>query len=214
MPPRQLAKARDRRRMEVSMLTKVGDRDVIRTMPFVQIKMALAANHKATRAYPPFDPLQVFSDDPQAKSDTTQTVAGQIYGVKVESDMSLKTTDFPIDTAAFDERSALSAEEAEQVVREAATALTDGDIQVASLHYVDPQRFGNAFADQTLAAAYGVKIIDENVSVSPRAETEDQALSYAEDMVRFAKDEAITDAMQEAGSVSYTHLTLPTTPYV
>lgn len=199
VPPRQLAKARDRRRMEVSMLTKVGDRDVIRTMPFVQIKMALAANHKATRAYPPFDPLQVFSDDPQAKSDTTQTVAGQIYGVKVESDMSLKTTDFPIDTAAFDERSALSAEEAEQVVREAATALTDGDIQVASLHYVDPQRFGNAFADQTLAAAYGVKIIDENVSVSPRAETEDQALSYAEDMVRFAKDEAITDAMQEAG---------------
>ena len=34
--------------MEVSMVTKVGDRDVIRTMPFVQIKMALAASHKTT----------------------------------------------------------------------------------------------------------------------------------------------------------------------
>ncbi|TIT80839.1 MAG: M23 family peptidase, partial [Mesorhizobium sp.] len=36
--PRQIARAKDRRRMEVSMVTKVGDRDVIHTMPFVQIK--------------------------------------------------------------------------------------------------------------------------------------------------------------------------------
>ena len=49
--------------MEVSMVTKVGDRDVIRTMPFVQIKMALAAGHKTTRSYPPFDPLAVFAED-------------------------------------------------------------------------------------------------------------------------------------------------------
>ena len=32
--------------MEVSTVIKVGDRDVIRTVPFVQIKMALAAGHK------------------------------------------------------------------------------------------------------------------------------------------------------------------------
>ncbi|MER9357939.1 M23 family peptidase, partial [Mesorhizobium sp. M0514] len=61
--PRQIAKAKDRRRMEVSMVTKVGDRDVIHTMPFVQIKMALAAGHTTNRAYPPFDPMQVFGDD-------------------------------------------------------------------------------------------------------------------------------------------------------
>src|SRR3990170_4704921 len=60
---RQIAKAKDRRRMEVSMVTKVGDRDVIHTMPFVQIKMALAAAHTTSRAYPPFDPMQVFGDD-------------------------------------------------------------------------------------------------------------------------------------------------------
>ena len=44
--PRQIVRAKDRRRMEVSTVTKVGDRDVIRTVPFVQIKMALAAGHK------------------------------------------------------------------------------------------------------------------------------------------------------------------------
>ena len=64
---RQIAKAKDRRRMEVSMVTKVGDRDVIRTMPFVQIKMALAANHQTTRNYPAFDPLQVFAEDGAAQ---------------------------------------------------------------------------------------------------------------------------------------------------
>ena len=46
------------------------------------------------------------------------SIAGQIYGAKVESDMSLKTVDFPIETAAFDEKSGLSADEVEKVVRE------------------------------------------------------------------------------------------------
>ena len=54
--PRQIAKAKDRRRMEVSMVTKVGDRDVIHTMPFVQIKMALAAGHTTSRALPALRP--------------------------------------------------------------------------------------------------------------------------------------------------------------
>ncbi len=56
--PRQIAKAKDRRRMEVSMVTKVGDRDVIHTMPFVQIKMALAAGHTTTRSLSAFRPAR------------------------------------------------------------------------------------------------------------------------------------------------------------
>ncbi|MDX8463683.1 M23 family peptidase, partial [Mesorhizobium sp. VK2D] len=99
--PRQIARAKDRRRMEVSMVTKVGDRDVIHTMPFVQIKMALAAGHTTSRPYPPFDPMQVFGDDgdDNAQPASAAAVAGQIYGAKVESEMSLKTVDFPIETA-------------------------------------------------------------------------------------------------------------------
>ncbi|TIY03890.1 MAG: M23 family peptidase, partial [Mesorhizobium sp.] len=89
--PRQIAKAKDRRRMEVSMVTKVGDRDVIHTMPFVQIKMALAAGHTTSRAYPPFNPMQVFGDDRDGNAGQPATAAaGQIYGAKVESEMSLK----------------------------------------------------------------------------------------------------------------------------
>ncbi len=197
--PRQIAKAKDRRRMEVSMVTKVGDRDVIHTMPFVQIKMALAAGHTTSRAYPPFNPMQVFGDDRDGNTGQPATAAaGQIYGAKVESEMSLKTVDFPIETAAFDERSDLSADEVEKVVRQAGTGLTDGAVQVASLHYVDPQRFGDAFAE-SMAGSYDVRIVPENVSVSPRAAPDDQAPAFAEEIIPFTRDRDIVEAFADSG---------------
>ncbi|NGO51550.1 M23 family metallopeptidase [Allomesorhizobium camelthorni] len=199
VPQRQIAKAKDRRRMEVSMVSREGDRDVIRTMPFVQIKMALAAGHKTTRSYPDFDPLEVFAEDGAALTASAST--GQIYGIKVESEMSLKTVDFPIETAAFDGRSGLSAKEVEQVVRETGSILTDGAIQVAALHYVDPQRFGDSLATQTLTASYGVRIVPENVSVWPREGTDETALAYAEEIIPFNEDREIVAAFADSGYV-------------
>lgn len=199
--PRQIAKAKDRRRMEVSMVTKVGDRDVIHTMPFVQIKMALAAGHSTPRAYPRFNPLQVFGDDSGGNAGQpapASTTPGQIYGAKVESDMSLKTVDFPIETADFDEKSDLSADEVEKVVREAGTGLSDGAVQVASLHYVDPQRFGDAFAE-SMAGSYDVRIVPENVSVSPRAAPDDQAPAFAEEIIPFTRDRDIVETFADSG---------------
>lgn len=198
--PRQIARAKDRRRMEVSMVTKVGDRDVIHTMPFVQIKMALAAGHTTSRPYPPFDPMQVFGDDgdDNAQPATATAVAGQIYGAKVESEMSLKTVDFPIETASFDEKSDLSADEVEKVVRDAGTGLSDGAVQVAALHYIDPQRFGDAFAE-SMAGSYDVKITQENVSVAPRATPDDQTPAFAEEIIPFTKDTDIAEAYADSG---------------
>ncbi len=196
-PARQISKAKDRRRMEVSMVTKVGDRDVIRTMPFVQIKMALAASHKTTRSYPSFDPLAIFAEDGAAQSASSTT--GQIYGAKVESDMSLKTVDFPLDQASFDEKSGLSTEEVEQVVRETGMILSDGAVQVAALHYIVPERFGDTLATQTLSASYGVRIVPENVSVTPRTTSEEQATVFAEEIIPFTADAEITKAFADSG---------------
>ncbi|HEY4191003.1 MAG TPA: M23 family metallopeptidase [Mesorhizobium sp.] len=198
VPLRQIARAKDRRRMEISMVTKVGDRDVIHTVPFVQIKMNLAAGHTTTRPYPAFDPMQVFGDDTPDQPASPVLGSGQIYGAKVESEMSLKTVDYPIATAAFDERNDLSANEVEKVVREAGADLDDGAIHVAALHYVDPQRFGDQLA-QSMAGSYGVKIVPENVSVSPRADAEDHAVSFAEEIIPFTKDYGIADAFADSG---------------
>ena len=195
---RQISKAKDRRRMEVSMVTKVGDRDVIRSMPFVQIKMALAASHKTTRSYPAFDPLEVFAEDGAAQPASSGTT-GMVYGVKVESEMSLKTIDFPIETAAFDEKSGLSADEVEKVVRETGSILTDGAIQVAALHYIVPERFGESFATPAMSASYGVRIVPENVSVSPRAPADDQSVAFAEEIIPFNTDRNVVSAFADSG---------------
>src|SRR5690606_6029243 len=95
--PRMVARATDRRRMDVSTMIREGDRDVVRTLPFVQVKMALAAGHTTTRSYPDFDPLRVFAADESGNEQTANM--GLIYGAKVESEVSLRTLDFPFETA-------------------------------------------------------------------------------------------------------------------
>ncbi|BCH30571.1 peptidase M24 [Mesorhizobium sp. L-8-10] len=197
VPARQITRAKDRRRMELSTVSRVGDRDVIRTMPFVQIKMALAASHSTSRSYPPFDPLSVFAEDGASAAQAATT--GTLYGAKVESEMSLKTVDFPLETAAFDEQSALSADEVEAVVRNTSAILTDGDVQVAALHYVDPQRFGESLTSQTLAASYGVRIVQENVSVTPRSSGDQGGLAFAEEIIPFTMPRNIAEAFADSG---------------
>jgi hypothetical protein len=60
----------DRRRMSLSTITRVGDSDVIRTKPFEYVKIALAANHKTEKSYPPFNPLNIFSDGAPSRRST------------------------------------------------------------------------------------------------------------------------------------------------
>jgi murein DD-endopeptidase MepM/ murein hydrolase activator NlpD len=198
IPPRQIARAKNRRRMEVSMVSRVGDRDVIKAMPFVQIKLQLAAGHKATRSYPPFDPLRVFADGDDSATPPA-ALTGQIYGSKVESEMSLKTVDFPIATAAFDERSELTATEVEDVVRRTSAGLSDGAIQVAALHYVDPQRFGDTLDAQVLTASYGVRIVPENVTVAPQRAPADDDVSLAEELIPLSDERDVSAVLADAG---------------
>ncbi|MBL0936015.1 MAG: M23 family metallopeptidase [Rhizobiaceae bacterium] len=192
---RILASTSDRQRMEISTLQREDDVDIVRTVPFVHVDMALAAGHTTDRDYPAFDPLEVFAEE----APPAPTVAmGQIYGAKVESEVSLRTTAFPLDSATFDTRSELSAEEVEAVVRNTGAILTDGDIQVAALHYVDPQRFGDGLAGTALGN-YGIRVVPENVSIAPRDSAAEPTPEFAEDMVVARSEEPIAELLAEAG---------------
>lgn len=193
--PHTVARASDRRRMEVSTVINRGDKEVVRVRPFVDVRMALAAGHTTSRDYPDFDPLAVFADVGDAKAAPT----GQIYGAKVESEVSLRTRPFPLREAAFEEKGELSDEEVEQVVRDTGAILAEGDVRVAALHYVDPQRFGTALSPESLAASYGARIVQENVSLAPRELRGEQEISFAEDIIVFRKDRSIADAFRQAG---------------
>jgi murein DD-endopeptidase MepM/ murein hydrolase activator NlpD len=192
---RILASTSDRRRMEISTLQREDEVDIVRTVPFVHVDMALAAGHSTDRDYPAFDPLEVFAEETPA----APTVAmGQIYGAKVESEVSLRTTPFPLADVAYDMRSELSAEEVEAVVRNTGAILTDGDIQVAALHYVDPQRFGDGLAGTALGN-YGIRVVPENVSIAPREPAAGSTPEFAEDMVVARREEPIAELLAEAG---------------
>lgn len=190
-------KSRDRRRMDVSTMQKVGEREVIRTRPFEYVRMALAAEHPASRQYPAFDAMSVFSDGAKQQAQPVNT--GQIYGAKIESEISLRTTDFPLRAANYDATSDLTSDEVEKVVRSTGQLLTDGDVQIASLHYVDPLRFGNSDSSFMLTQPLGVRITQENVSVSNRIVDGETNSGFSEDIIPFRSDSKIIDALNKSG---------------
>lgn len=198
IPTRMLARSSAGRRMDVSTMTRFGDRDVVRMLPFVQVRMSLGASHISNRSYPPFDPLEIFAEGVPNQSNVS---SGIIYGARVESVVSLRTIDFPVETAAFEEASALSSEEVEVVVRNLGAVLTDGDVQVASLHYVDPARFGESLPNRASDAALGIRIVPENVSVARSRNENDPFTDYAEDIVPFHTERGIAEALAEAGYI-------------
>ncbi|MCR4267938.1 M23 family metallopeptidase [Nitratireductor sp. ZSWI3] len=191
--PRTVSRADDRRMMEVSTVMRTGDTDVVRTLPFVHVKMALTANHATTKDYPTFDPLAIFAED---GTDRTARM-GLIYGAKVESEVALKTVAFPLDSDRFNSSRSLTTDEVEIMVRNTGAILTDGGVQVAALHYVDPQRFGDTLSTQALAA-FGARVIPENVSIAARTAPE-MVPEFAEDLVPFRTERPIADVFKQAG---------------
>lgn len=199
LQPRQIVRAKDRRRLEVSTVSRVGDRDVVTAMPVMQVKMALAAGYKTNRSYPPYDPAKLAIDDDNKPTKTAPAAQPQIYASKAESDMVLKVVDFPFSATGFDERSEMSGEEVERQVRHTANNLSDGAVQVASLHYVDPQRFGNLATSVLADPGYEFNVVQENVSVAPRSAADNEEVVFAEDIIPFATDRRMDVALENAG---------------
>jgi murein DD-endopeptidase MepM/ murein hydrolase activator NlpD len=190
-------KLSDKRVMQVSTLTKVGDRNVVRTLPFGYVDMALAAGHTTKKSYPAFDAINMFA---VIGGDSGGGIeASQIYGAKVESEVSLKTTPFNVTTTKFDNNNSLSLEEVEEAVRISGATLTEGDVQVASLHYLDPLRFGSSGTNFELGAPKGVKIVQENVSVARRANQETATTEFAEEILPIRSDATPIALLKSAG---------------
>ncbi len=192
---RQIARAKDRRRIEATAVERVGNREATRAMPLVQISMALAANYKSKRSYPAYDVAAVNAEPSTREAEATEPTIAP----RVESEMALKVVDFPISTANFDESTTQSAEAVEQLVRETGMILTDGDVQVAALHFVDPSRFGGSLETETITASYGFTITPENVTRSPRDTDDEDERAFAEDIVPVMADSTIPQVLAEAG---------------
>ena len=196
------AKPVDRAIMEVSTMVRDGDHDVVRRQPFAHVKIALAANHPATasKSYPRFDPLKIFSAGEAEAASSVRT--GVIYGADVDSEISLRSLDFPVDSPERPFAAAMTLDEAEETVRTNGSVLTDGSVQLASLNYVDPRRFVSNRIDLDFSASLNARVIAENVSVASYSPTSPERIEYVDDIVPVRKSAALSDILDGAGYTS------------
>ncbi|WP_082376814.1 M23 family metallopeptidase [Ahrensia marina] len=189
----------DRRRMSVSTVTRVGDADVIRTKPFEYLKVALAAPHKTDQSYPAFNPLSIFAETSEVAQDN-ESLGSLIYGAEVETEALIRTTDFVFNEDMKQSSLTLSDAEVEEIVRETAPILTDGSVEIASLYYVDPARFG--VPDMALGAfdiPQGAKIVPQNVSVAAPDTEFTPERSFDEQLIIIRDTRNILETLENTG---------------
>ncbi|MCD7110696.1 M23 family metallopeptidase [Rhizobium sp. DKSPLA3] len=193
-----VAKPSDRTILEVSTMIHDGEKEVVRRQPFAHVKMTLAANHQASESYPSFDPLAIFSND-DATSAPPPVRTGTIYGSDVESEVALKTVDFPLKGSTLKFGPSMSLDEVEENVRSNGAALTEGNTQLASLFYVDPRRFASDASELDLIQGLTARVVEENMTVTPFETINDSSAEFADDVIPVRRDTDMASVLSGAG---------------
>ncbi|MER0237104.1 M23 family metallopeptidase [Fulvimarina sp. MAC8] len=186
--------------VELSTIVREGDREVVSTQPFALVNMLLAARHPTTQEYPDFNPLTIMSEAEESSSEAAEDTdrlslaATQIYGERVETDITLKVSDFPFDETTYENAPPLTSETAEQLVRQAMPGLSYEPVQVASLSRVDPFRFGFGSEADNYEPGSAFRVIQENVSFEP-SETASEHARFYEEILPLREEQSVTDAL-------------------
>ncbi|MDR3375513.1 MAG: M23 family metallopeptidase [Ancalomicrobiaceae bacterium] len=159
--------------LNLSTMTHVGDKDIVRIKPFVRIATALTMKASAdTAKMPDFDPLKVFANTDLLSGRTSNVRNPAFYDAAVDGEMALKTRDLPMDPSQFDVEAIMSSLEVERIVRDQARFLTDGSVQVAALPTGDVNRIEATFGTPGLDSAMALRITSENVSFFAKSDVE------------------------------------------
>ena len=137
-------------------------------------------------SYPAFNAMKVFSEGEAEDDGADDTDAAQIYGAKVESQISLKVEPFAFpdgDADGYFAPNAASDDEVERMVHAAAPTLSNEPVQVASLEPVDPSRFSDMLAmPHAYEPGSAFRVIEENVSISM---PDERRARYQEEIIPF-----------------------------
>jgi murein DD-endopeptidase MepM/ murein hydrolase activator NlpD len=190
-----------RRVIQVSTVTRMDDRDLIKVRPFAHVRtgVALPVAPEIAEAVPPFNPLAIFADGGEPVAPAS---SDSIYAANVDGEVTIKVSDFRADSLLFDESVAMPVAEVEQAVRDAAPFLAEGAIQLASLPAVDPARFQYASADPTALASLAVAIVPENVSFIEKSDELVSEPQIEEKIVTVARGDALADLLTKAGATT------------
>jgi murein DD-endopeptidase MepM/ murein hydrolase activator NlpD len=188
-----------RRVIQVSTVTRMDDRDLIKVRPFAHVRtgLALPVAPEIANAVPPFNPLAIFADGGEPVAPASND---SIYAANVDGEVTIKVSDFRVDSVLFDESVAMPAAEIEQAVRGAAPFLAEGAIQLASLPAVDPARFQYASVDPSALTSLAVAIVPENVSFVEKSDEPQVDPQIEEKIVTVARGDALADLLTAVGA--------------
>lgn len=213
--------------LQVSTVTRQGERDFIKLRPFAKITATLSsAKEDPDIEIPAYDVLRLFADSSKAGAATASSAEsgdvgdGLLSETSVDGEVSVKVSALPIGAAILS-TVALDKTAIEQVVRAASKVGGGGDIAVpTALAYADDGEYSGDFdmvedGEDDPFAALGVTIVPENVSSIARSDMETIAGQVIEEKIisvtgdekflaaletsNFAKDDAseITAALSE-----------------
>jgi murein DD-endopeptidase MepM/ murein hydrolase activator NlpD len=180
--------------MDVPTMSRVGDSNVVRKRPFAHVSAPLAIASKSKLDYPRFNPLTIFSasKDNEFHSGSNDL----IYGANVESEVTIRGKEFPLDNAVYEQHAELSAAEVEDIVRKIAPSLEDGAISVSAIPYFDATRFTLAGQVGAISTFPGITITAENVSeFSPADPEKPLGRNFYETVVTIRQEQPIQLAL-------------------
>lgn len=184
--------------MDVPTLVTDGDQQIVRSRPFAFVSMPLASNYNISIQYPKFDPLQIFTNN--EKTISSGISSGAIYGASIDSEIALRSFDFPLEDARYGYAATMSLDEAEETVRTNGSILIGQDSQIAALHYVDPRRFGEqATSIFDFTAGLNARVVAENVSIASYAPLTTTKTEFHEDVQLIRSPSKLSSILIEAG---------------
>ncbi len=160
----------NRQIIQVSTVTRQGERDFIKLRPFAKINATLTVkNDELASQVPAYDPMRIFADTSapeQPAAAASGTVAGapdQLYGANVDGEVSVKVTVFPIDSPDLEPSATMQTAQVEQLMRTVARPPIPQVADPTALGYTEDAGYEGGSGD-SVDSALGVRIVPENVS--------------------------------------------------
>jgi murein DD-endopeptidase MepM/ murein hydrolase activator NlpD len=185
--------------LQVSTVTRQGERDFIKLRPFAKVTASLVAPKPEMAAeIPAYDALRIFADNSAPEAPTlagsTGGSADQIYGANVDGEVSVRVSAFPLENPDLSATAGLATPEVEDIVRAAADLGVDtgsGDYQTG---YADA---GAGAEGEDPFSAIGVKIVPENVSNVAKSDGATPGSSIEEKMIAVAEGDDLRTLLEK-----------------
>ena len=165
--------------MMVSTVSKLGDKNVVKVRPFMNIKSQMATAPRSQQKYPAFNALTVFSES--GDNVIISKSSDFMYGADVEGEVTLDITDFPYAEAVQSTKSRQINTNFIQQIRSALNILNNDGSFVTARANLDPKRF-SAAPDHSVTIA-DFKVTPENVSVIQRSSNKSYPGTYYHEQI-------------------------------